>query len=169
MKSSGLNRWSEVTKWTDRAACKGVDDDGGNIFHPDVATNSDGGRGAKTAYERARTWCRTCPVTVECLTQALDIETNSTAHGVWGGLSPRQRNALHEGSDLKAAIASALAPVLTMDDEYTADETRAALAAYERHKKGRGPALTDEQVKACRAHHRARAKRARDKRKAEAQ
>jgi hypothetical protein len=152
--------------WAKEAACRGVDDNGGTTFHPPVATTSDGGRGAKAAYEKARTWCRRCPVTIECLTEALNIETNSTAHGVWGGLSPRQRNALHEGSDLQAAIASALEPVLTMDDQYSADETRQALAAYERHKKGRGPALTEDQIKACRAHHRARAKRARDKRKA---
>jgi hypothetical protein len=155
--------------WVKDAACRGVDADGGTTFHPNVATNSDGGRAAKAAYETARTWCRRCPVTVECLTEALGIETNSTAHGVWGGLSPRQRNQLRPGDDLRSAIASALEPDLPMDDTYSPGETRAALAAYERHKKGRGPALTEDQVKACRAHHRARAKRARDKRKAEAQ
>lgn len=157
--------------WLDRAACKEVDMDGGNRFHPSVTTQHDGGRNAKAAYEVARTWCRVCPVTLECLRYAMTHETPSTRAGVWGGLSPRQRSTLERDVLLTDAIARALKPVLMADDEPSADwsmaEMRAGIAAYERHRKG-GPAPTEDQINACRAYHRIRAARARDhKRKAQ--
>lgn len=42
---------------------------------------------------RARTWCMVCPVQPDCLATALG---NRERHGVWGGLTPRERARLLE-------------------------------------------------------------------------
>jgi WhiB family redox-sensing transcriptional regulator len=41
--------------------------------------------------EAAKSVCARCPVRRECLEHAL---ANDERHGIWGGLSPRQRKAL---------------------------------------------------------------------------
>ncbi len=38
--------------------------------------------------------CRGCPVRFECLKYALAVESQKAVHGVWGGLSARQRKKL---------------------------------------------------------------------------
>lgn len=93
--------------WLEKAACKDVDNDGGDRFHPAVSSK-EGGRNAKAAYERARTWCRRCTVAVECLQDALAHETYSTRHGIWGGLSPSQRKSIDPHQPLTDVIARAL-------------------------------------------------------------
>lgn len=39
----------------------------------------------------AKALCRSCPVVVECLAEALDQRVD---FGVWGGMTPRERRAL---------------------------------------------------------------------------
>lgn len=62
--------------WVREAACAGHDPE---LFFAEHATGS---------YAEARTICAACPVTTECLTWA--VETN-TQFGMWGGLAPHQR------------------------------------------------------------------------------
>jgi WhiB family transcriptional regulator, redox-sensing transcriptional regulator len=64
--------------WRYRAACRGADLD---LFFP--------GRGESA--EPARQICALCPVRQPCLEFAL---THGIVHGIWGGLSERNRRAL---------------------------------------------------------------------------
>lgn len=45
------------------------------------------------AQREARQMCFTCPVRRECLVDALDSRTE---YGIWGGLTERERRALHK-------------------------------------------------------------------------
>ncbi|MFI6360720.1 WhiB family transcriptional regulator [Streptomyces sp. NPDC050743] len=63
--------------WTTRAVCRTADPD--ELF-------VDG-----AAQSRAKTICTGCPVRTECLAHALD---NRIEHGVWGGMTDRERRAL---------------------------------------------------------------------------
>lgn len=69
--------------WFTDAACAGADPD---LFHPEG-----GGQGQAHVWDAARQICRRCPVARECL---LHAETEPERHGMWGGLNPRERNAL---------------------------------------------------------------------------
>jgi WhiB family redox-sensing transcriptional regulator len=64
--------------WTERAGCRGLD---ANFFHPE--------RGEDAAL--AKRVCAACPVRDECLTFAL---WHFEKHGVWGGMSERERRPL---------------------------------------------------------------------------
>lgn len=69
--------------WVVDAACRNTDPDG---FHPE-------GQGADLTP--AKRLCNTvCPVTSECLEYAMAVEQPSFRFGVWGGMSPRQRDKL---------------------------------------------------------------------------
>jgi WhiB family transcriptional regulator, redox-sensing transcriptional regulator len=67
---------STVT-WRRRAACRGMDP---NVFHP--------GNHDPKAWREARAICAGCEVRVECLRFAIDT---GESHGVWGGMSPKER------------------------------------------------------------------------------
>jgi WhiB family redox-sensing transcriptional regulator len=68
----------ENARWRDFAACRGLDP---NVFHPE--------RGAETTSPKSV--CVECSVKTECLSFAL---TNYEKHGIWGGLSERERRAI---------------------------------------------------------------------------
>lgn len=68
----------DPSTWMDDAACARVDPD---LFFPE--------RGERT--DLAKAVCFGCPVREECLEYAL---ANNEKHGVWGGLSERQRRTL---------------------------------------------------------------------------
>lgn len=61
--------------WMDRAACNAVDPE---AFFPHQHANAN----------QARAVCAGCPVREQCLDYALDT---GQRHGVWGGLSERER------------------------------------------------------------------------------
>jgi WhiB family redox-sensing transcriptional regulator len=63
--------------WSSRGLCRAGDPDA--LFVQGAAQNS------------AKIVCRTCPVRVECLADALD---NRVEFGVWGGMTERERRAL---------------------------------------------------------------------------
>ena len=65
-------------EWRYRAACRGADLD---LFFP--------GRGESA--EPARRVCASCPVRQPCLDYAL---SHGIVHGIWGGLTERDRRAL---------------------------------------------------------------------------
>lgn len=66
-----------VEDWTSSALCHSAD--------PDLLFQ----RGA--AQNLAKVVCKACPVRAECLADALD---NRVEHGVWGGMTERERRAL---------------------------------------------------------------------------
>ncbi|MET9915118.1 WhiB family transcriptional regulator [Streptomyces sp. NPDC006476] len=65
------------TDWGKRGLCKAADPD--ELFVEGAAQN------------RAKMLCTGCPVRTECLAYALD---NRIEHGVWGGMTERDRRAL---------------------------------------------------------------------------
>lgn len=74
-----------MENWGDQSACKDVDPE---IFFP-LSKNSV--KGAKDS-EEAKSYCRGCPVNVECFEQAIELEQVSSRHGVWGGTTPYERD-----------------------------------------------------------------------------
>jgi WhiB family transcriptional regulator, redox-sensing transcriptional regulator len=90
---------SALGGWRNRAACRGTDL---AVFFP--------GRGESA--EPARQICARCPVRQPCLEFAL---SHGIVHGIWGGLTDRDRRALrtrHAGAarrERDAAIAAAAA------------------------------------------------------------
>ncbi|MFC8949512.1 MULTISPECIES: WhiB family transcriptional regulator [Streptomyces] len=63
--------------WSARAVCRTADPD--ELFVEGAAQN------------RAKALCAGCPVRTECLAHALD---HRIEHGVWGGMTERERRAL---------------------------------------------------------------------------
>ncbi len=70
-----------AARWRELAACRGADLE---VFFP--------GRGESA--ESARQVCAACPVRQPCLDYAI---SNRIAHGIWGGLTERERRALRSG------------------------------------------------------------------------
>jgi len=67
-----------AARWRELAACRGTDLE---VFFP--------GRGESAGP--ARQVCAACPVRQACLDYAI---TNGIVHGIWGGLTGRERRAL---------------------------------------------------------------------------
>jgi WhiB family redox-sensing transcriptional regulator len=67
----------DADTWSTRAACRTADPD--ELFVDGAAQN------------RVKIICTGCPVRTECLAYALD---NRIEHGVWGGMTDRERRAL---------------------------------------------------------------------------
>jgi WhiB family redox-sensing transcriptional regulator len=65
--------------WRASAACRGAPVE---VFFLE--------RGASPAH-LARSYCRRCPVRVECLRYAMDLGSDNVAMGVWGGVTGRDR------------------------------------------------------------------------------
>ena len=65
-------------KWQASASCLGVDPD---LFFPERGANN----------SKAKRTCFACPVQLQCLEYAI---VNYEKHGIWGGLSERERRRL---------------------------------------------------------------------------
>lgn len=74
--------------WWDFAACLGTDTE---AFFP--------ARGGSITYPKRL--CRRCPVTAQCLEDALEFEATHVGGpvGVWGGLSPDERRRLKRSQE----------------------------------------------------------------------
>ena len=70
--------------WRDSAACKGM---GTDLFFP---TSGD-----MKGLAAAKAVCKTCPVKMYCLTDALAEEHGEQPIGVRGGMSGRDRRNIH--------------------------------------------------------------------------
>jgi WhiB family redox-sensing transcriptional regulator len=70
-----------AARWRELATCRGTDLE---VFFP--------GRGESA--EPARRVCAVCPVRQPCLDYAI---SNRIVHGIWGGLTERERRALRSG------------------------------------------------------------------------
>lgn len=69
--------------WKDSAVCLAADPD---LFFP--------AQGNRAGADDARMVCRSCPVRLDCLEDALQHEGGRSVqsrHGIYGGLSPKQR------------------------------------------------------------------------------
>lgn len=75
--------------WTEKAACKGQPAD---MFFPPPDSGPNGGKAAKAL-------CASCDVRPECLAFAL---RTGQEHGVWGGLTPGERQRIHDGGTVRA-------------------------------------------------------------------
>ncbi|QCB93322.1 WhiB family transcriptional regulator [Cellulomonas shaoxiangyii] len=103
-----------IPAWVDSAACASV---GGDYWYPE--------KGDRASADYARKVCGTCPLIATCLEYALD---NNEPHGIWGGLTPKQRQRLGG------------APVSDMDesdDELDAPAPRGhgTVGAYNMHRR----------------------------------
>lgn len=78
--------------WQEFAACKGVDPD---LFYS--------GRGDFDGVEKARSVCTECPVRNLCGLYAID---NIETHGMWGGLSERQRRTIRSDRKRESRLRS---------------------------------------------------------------
>ena len=72
--------------WQQEAACRGPL---GSVFFPPPTTERKREKLAREA--KAKQICATCPVMQSCRSYALDIRE---PHGVWGGLSEKERQAI---------------------------------------------------------------------------
>ncbi len=71
-----------TSDWRDHALCRGVDP---SVFHPaDEEEN-------EFSAEPAKAICFQCPVREACLEHAIGVREK---HGVWGGLTARERRRL---------------------------------------------------------------------------
>ena len=70
-----------AARWRELAACRGTDLE---VFFPERGESA----------EPARQVCAACPVRQPCLDYAI---TNRITHGIWGGLTERERRALRSG------------------------------------------------------------------------
>lgn len=79
-----------TTEWEQDALCREV---GSAIFFPDA-----GAEDIHFRYDDAREICHACPVRAQCLDAAMDREGSADHQyrgGMWGGLSPVERERLH--------------------------------------------------------------------------
>lgn len=68
--------------WMADAKCRGADR---LLFYPPENSRGD----APTYYKQGKAICAACPVQEQCLRISL---LNGEQHGLWGGLTPRERN-----------------------------------------------------------------------------
>lgn len=71
--------------WRDRAACKGISID---TFYFE---SDEDNRNLKKQTEKAKSYCKECPVAEQCLAYALN---ENIKFGVWGGFTSRERGSL---------------------------------------------------------------------------
>jgi len=88
---------TEKWRWQRHGACRGANPE--LFFHPD------GKRGPehRRREQAAAAICRGCPVVADCRAHALAAPE---PHGVWGGLSESEREAIRTGSAGDPARAS---------------------------------------------------------------
>ena len=83
--------------WRTRSACAGTD---GDLFYPVSYT----GQTAVRQIEEAKTVCRRCPVSADCLDWALETRDQ---HAIAGGTTPAERNYLQRNPRLRVLHAAA--------------------------------------------------------------
>lgn len=74
--------------WLDRAVCRDSDPD---EFFPTPPRDGAPSASYEMAVNSAKAHCRRCPVVNDCLLFAL---STGQAHGIWGGMTEAERDAL---------------------------------------------------------------------------
>lgn len=96
----GVTPDTPAATWLDRAKCRHPA--ARDVHHPPERRGRPFSDDANDVYAEARTWCRACPVTRECLDYAMDVEHalgRSSRYGMYGGLTPGQRDRLQRLED----------------------------------------------------------------------
>lgn len=63
-----------------------------DIFFPEYQGNT-----SESIWIRAKEFCHSCPVRKECLALAMSFESpDYRRHGIWGGLTPDDRDELYK-------------------------------------------------------------------------
>ena len=65
---------------------------------------------AGRSIEKARRYCKTCPVIDECLEFAI----NNDCWGIWAGTNQKERRGMKDFKQLASQASSALAPVIQL-------------------------------------------------------
>lgn len=81
---------TDAYDWQRWAACRTVSN---TLF---FGMADERGATRREREERAKTICATCPVQLECRTHAL---TTAEPYGVWGGLTPAERQHVLKGAE----------------------------------------------------------------------
>ena len=98
MSAEVLPKDLQMTKlaWWGDTPCKGMDE---KVFFPDIPI---GGQ-SEDLWATARAVCAFCPHRKPCLELAMEAELfETTRHGMFGGFTPRQRQALQRERNANA-------------------------------------------------------------------
>ena len=90
-RGSGTHDDATSEHWYLLAACRGADT---SLFYP---SEQERGMFAALRSERAKAICRRCPVVGACLEWARSAEED---YGIWGGLTPDERDNLPQRASL---------------------------------------------------------------------
>ena len=160
-------------RWDREAACRDTfTTDADDPFHPNTSDQESPSPAAAAAYAKARSYCRRCPVTIDCLAAGLEYDGGdaATRHGLWGGLTPHQRRRIDEQARparLADADRDTLQVVIGMVLEqaaptsavtaapsfaYSTAEMVTAADEYQRWRRGGRPSLDPDERTAYRAY-----------------
>ncbi|MFE1520837.1 WhiB family transcriptional regulator [[Kitasatospora] papulosa] len=85
----GMRPLAEVWAWQESAACRGLDS---SVFYSPSGER----KGARQRRaQRAQRICFSCAVRAQCAEFAF---SHGETHGVWGGLSERERDTMRESA-----------------------------------------------------------------------
>lgn len=101
--ASGLpGALGHVWEWQHDAACQDADP---TLF---FAAEGERGHSRTRREEAARSFCRRCPVTQQCLLHALSVQE---AYGMWGGLSEGELRRRYPGGSPRPRRLAAVPPL----------------------------------------------------------
>lgn len=75
-----------MNRWWEKAACIGAASD---IFFPHDTLSND-------RWDRARSFCESCPVRQNCLDEVLALEDHDDRWGMYGGMTPGERRVVRD-------------------------------------------------------------------------
>lgn len=161
-------------RWDQKAACRDTfTTDADDPFHPNTSGQESASPAAAAAYESARSYCRRCPVTIDCLAAGLEYDGGNaySRHGLWGGLTPHQRRRIDEqarpasladadrdtlqvviGMVLEQAASTSAVTAAAPSSACSTAEMVTAAAEYQRWRRGGRPSLDPGERAAYRAY-----------------
>lgn len=161
-------------EWDQKAACRDTfTTDADDPFHPNTSDQKSPSPAAAAAYETARSYCRRCPVTIDCLAAGLEYDGRNaySRHGLWGGLTPHQRRRIDQkarparladqdrdtlrvviGMVLEQADSTTAMAAAAPSPAYSIAEMVTAAAEYQLWRRGGRPSLDPDERTAYRAY-----------------
>jgi WhiB family redox-sensing transcriptional regulator len=76
---------AESWEWLKRAACRGLPSD---LFFPDQRSEH--------GWDEPQRICASCPVSNECLALVIDLDWTDDRWGMFGGMTPWERESIRE-------------------------------------------------------------------------
>lgn len=94
-----LPEYPPMGRWAEHAACRGM---GADIFHPAIARGVHARR--SQAVRAAKAICATCPVTTECLADAMALPAHADRESgaIRGGLTALERRSPNHRERMRA-------------------------------------------------------------------